>query len=125
MPKHSIESYLRYIGAAVPSVASGWRKMRCPWHDDRNASAAVNFDANRFKCHGCGVSGDTYDLIRHDRGGTLGEAIEFAQTISPESDTTVRPAHKPSRGLSFNTASLGRRGSTFSSGSGRRSAAGA
>ena len=76
MTKHAIADYLNHIGANVPARGSGWRKMRCPFHDDRNASAAINFDANRFKCHGCGVSGDTYDLIRHDKGGSLSEAIE-------------------------------------------------
>ena len=122
--KHPIEDYLNHIGAKVPSRGSGWRKMRCPFHDDRNASAAVNFDAGRFKCHGCGVSGDIYDLIRHDRGGTLSEAVEFAQTISTTGDTTVRIADRTGSRLSRNTKVVGRRGSHVSLGSGRRSSSG-
>lgn len=125
MSKHSIADYLQHKGATVPARGSGWRKMRCPWHDDRNASAAVNFDINRFKCHGCGVAGDTYDLIRLDKGGTLSEAIEFAQKISPESDGTVRPTYKPSRGISINKAAIGRRSAGVLPGSGRRSTTGA
>ena len=70
MEKHSIEDYLNSIGAAVPARAGGWRKMRCPFHEDGTASATVNLDTNRFKCFGCGVSGDTYDLIMHRQGGT-------------------------------------------------------
>lgn len=124
MSKHPIDSYLEYKGAQVPARGSGWRKMRCPFHEDRNASAAVNFDANRFKCHGCGVSGDTYDLIMHDKGGTLSEAIEFAETISPAGDSTVRFKHRPSTGLSRSSGSIGRRGSHVSLGGGRRSATG-
>jgi DNA primase len=120
--KHSIEDYLNHIGAKVPARGYGWRKMRCPFHDDSTASSAVNFDINGFKCHGCGVSGDTYDLIRLQRGGTLSEAIEFAQTISTTGDTTVRSTHRSSNRLSSNKTTLGRRGSTISFGSGRRSA---
>jgi len=124
MDKHSIEDYLHHIGATVPSHGSGWRKMRCPFHDDSQASAAVNFDANRFKCHGCDVAGDTYDLIIRERGGTLSEAIEYAQTISPQSDTDLRRKHRIGRGLPSNTGSLGRRSSSISFGSGRRTATG-
>jgi DNA primase len=125
MEKHSIADYLEHIGAKVPSRGGGWRKMRCPFHDDSNASASINFDANRFKCFGCGVSGDTYDLIQHDKGGTLSEAIEFASTISTTSDATIRIPHRGGSRVSINKTSLGRRGSSFSSGSGRRSTTGA
>lgn len=122
--KHDIEDYLRYKGVATPNRRSGWVKMKCPWHDDSTASAAVNYDANRFKCHACGVAGDVYDLIQLDKGGTLSEAIEFASTISSTSDHPVRKPYRGGRGVSINAGSLGRRGSHVSSGSGRRSASG-
>ena len=124
MDKHDIADYLEYIGAKVPERGNGWRKIKCPFHDDRNASAAVNFDANRFKCHGCGVSGDTYDLIQHEKGGTLSEAIEFAQTISTSGNTTVRFTGKPSVRVSVDKTALGRRGATVSLGRSRRTATG-
>ena len=124
MEKHSIEDYLNSIGAAVPARAGGWRKMRCPFHEDGTASATVNLDTNRFKCFGCGVSGDTYDLIMHRQGGTLGEAIEFAQTISPESNGALQRTHQPSRGISRHATVVGRRSSHVSFGSGRRSSSG-
>ena len=122
--KHSVADYLEYKGAKIPQRAGGWRKMRCPFHDDGHASAAVNFDANVFKCHACGVAGDVYDLIRHDKGGTFSEAVEFAQTISTTGDTAVRFSHRQSKGLSVNTTVVGRRGSHLSSGSGRRRTSG-
>ena len=111
MDKHSIVDYLEHIGAKIPSHGGGWRKMRCPFHDDSNASGAVNFDANRFKCFSCGVSGDTYDLIMKDRGGTLSEAIEFASTISTTSNPTVRVPYRTSGRIPVDKATLGRRGS--------------
>jgi hypothetical protein len=122
--KHSVADYLEYKGAKIPQRAGGWRKMRCPFHDDGHASAAVNFDANVFKCHACGVAGDVYDLIRHDKGGTFSEAVEFAQTISTTGDTTVRIADRTGSRLSRNTKVVGRRGSHVSLGSGRRSSSG-
>lgn len=118
--KHSIADYLSHIGAQVPARSSGWRKMRCPFHDDSTASAAVNFESNRFKCHGCDTAGDTYDLIIKERGGTLSEAIEYAQTISPQSDAAIRTQHRIGGGVPSNTGSLGRRSSSVSSGRGRR-----
>lgn len=122
--KHDIEDYLRYKGVSTPNRRSGWVKMKCPWHDDSTASAAVNYDANRFKCHACGVAGDVYDLIQLDKGGTLSEAIEFASTISSTSDHPIRGSHPRSRKLPTNTGAIGRRGSHVSFGSGRRSATG-
>ncbi len=79
--KHSIADYLRYVGAAVPAEGHGWRKIKCPFHADSHASAGINFEENRFKCHACGVGGDVYDLIIYKEGGTYREAIKFAQTI--------------------------------------------
>jgi len=58
MEKHSIAAYLEHIGAKLPAVGSGWRKIRCPFHPDKTASAGINFDEGRFKCHACGVAGD-------------------------------------------------------------------
>ena len=62
--KHKVSDYLAYLGASLPSDGHGWRKMRCPFHEDRTASSAINFELNKFKCHGCGVAGDIYDLIK-------------------------------------------------------------
>ena len=121
MDKHRVEDYLNYIGANVPSEGTGWRKMRCPFHGDTHASAALNFDIQKFKCHGCGVSGDVYDLIRHKEGGSLREAVKFATTVFGEVGTTLHKVHRPSEKLSFKPTSLGRRSGTVSLGSGRRS----
>ncbi|NBR23821.1 MAG: hypothetical protein EBU08_08650 [Micrococcales bacterium] len=115
--KHSIADYLRFIGATVPPEGSGWRKIKCPFHNDSHASAGINFDENRFKCHGCGVGGDVYDLIIQKEGGTYREAIKFAQAISLAGDSPVRKPDTFSSRVSSNPQSLGRRGATLSFGS--------
>ena len=121
--KHSIVDYLHYIGATVPAEGSGWRKIKCPFHEDKHASAGINFDEGRFKCHGCGVGGDVYDLIIEKQGGTYREAIKFAQTISLAGGAAVRGSDTSSNRVSSNSQSLGRRGATisFRSGKGRSS----
>jgi DNA primase len=122
LEKPSIEEYLHYIGAAVPSMGSGWRKMKCPFHIDTHASAAVNFDKNAFVCHGCGVKGDTFSLIMYKEGGDYREAVKFAASVLTTGNTEVRGRDRKSNRVSIKPSSLGRRGKHISSGSGRRPA---
>jgi len=112
--KHSIKDYLIYIGAQIPSDGYGWRKIKCTIHNDKHASAGVNYDENRFKCHGCGVGGDIYDLIMYKEGGNYHEALKFAETISTSSNGAVRKAHSSSRPVSRNSESIGRRSQSLS-----------
>lgn len=98
--KHNIADYLQYVGASLPAKGYGWRKIKCPFHEDGHASAGVNFDENRFKCHGCGVAGDTYDLIMYKEGGNYNEALKFAEAISPTGNAGVRQAHTSGERLS-------------------------
>lgn len=37
---------------------AGWAECRCPFHDDRHASACANLVNGAFRCHGCGAHGD-------------------------------------------------------------------
>ena len=120
MEKPSIEEYLNYIGAAVPSMGSGWRKMKCPFHSDSHASAAVNYDKNAFICHGCGVKGDVYSLIMYKEGGDYREALKFAASVLTTSNTEIREQDRTRKRLSIKPSSLGRRGKHVSLGGGRR-----
>jgi hypothetical protein len=116
MDKHDIAAYLTYIGATLPSEGHGWRKMRCPFHGDKHASAALNFEDKRFKCFGCEAQGDVYDLIIYKQGGNYSEAIKFAESISLAGNRTIRSAHSPGGGIPFKPSSLGRRSEKVSSG---------
>jgi DNA primase len=120
LEKPSIEEYLNYIGAAVPSMGSGWRKMKCPFHSDSHASAAVNYDKNAFICHGCGVKGDVYSLIMYKEGGDYREALKFAASVLTTGNTEIREQDRTRKGLSIKPSSLGRRGKHISLGGGRR-----
>lgn len=118
--KPSVEDYLHYIGADVPARGSGWRKMKCCFHLDSHASAAVNFDKNAFVCHGCGVKGDTYSLIMQREGMNFSEAKQFAEKFSTTGNTEIRSGDRKRIGVSVKPSSLGRRGKHLSSGGGRR-----
>lgn len=120
MDKPSIEEYLTYIGADIPARGSGWRKMKCCFHLDSHASAAVNYDKNAFVCHGCGVKGDVYSLIMYKEGVNFREAKQFAETVLATGNTEVRRQDRSSRTVSVKPSTLGRRGKSLSLGSGRR-----
>lgn len=120
MEKPSIEEYLNYIGATVPAMGSGWRKMKCPFHDDSHASAAVNYDKNAFVCHGCGVKGDTFSLIMDRERINYREAVQFAASVLTSGNTEVRQQDRTRSRLSVKPSTLGRRGKNISLGSGRR-----
>lgn len=49
-------------------------KSCCPFHNDRTPS--LGFKNGRFKCFGCGESGDVTDLVARLYGMTLHEAAE-------------------------------------------------
>jgi DNA primase len=120
LEKPSIEEYLNYIGAATPAKGSGWRKMKCPFHDDSHASAAVNYDKNAFVCHGCGIKGDTYSLIMDRERINYREAVQFAASVLTSGNTEVRQQDRTRARLSVKPSTLGRRGKNISLGSGRR-----
>ena len=125
MEKPSIEEYLSYIGADIPARGSGWRKMKCCFHIDSHASAAVNYDKNAFVCHGCGVKGDVYSLIMYKEGVDFREAKQFAEKVLTSGNSEIRREDRTSRAVSVKPSSLGRRGKSLSLGSGRRPASGA
>lgn len=65
LTKPDIKAVLEAHGATRVPDATGWASMRCPYHKDRDASASINATLGKFRCHGCGVHGDAFDLIQH------------------------------------------------------------
>ena len=78
--KPDITAILEHYGATVP-VRIGWAKMKCPFHNDSHASAAVNLSENIFKCHGCQMKGDGYAIIISKEGVEFLEAVNIAKRI--------------------------------------------
>lgn len=64
-PTIPIGPILEHYGATVPNAyGDRWVPMRCPFHDDRSASASVNIERAAFQCHGCEAQGDAASLVR-------------------------------------------------------------
>lgn len=94
----SIAAVLEHYGATVSVAETGWRSMRCPFHDDRTASASVNLELNAFACHACDARGDAVKLIETQENLGFVDAIEFARSVLGQSVEEVsRPAKKRQR----------------------------
>jgi hypothetical protein len=49
---------------------------RCPFHDDRTPSFAINPEKQSFRCYGCGKYGDVISLIMELRGLSFRDAMK-------------------------------------------------
>ena len=50
----------------------------CPFHEEKTPSFNVNDKLGRFKCFGCGASGDVFEFIMRLRGLSFKEALQDA-----------------------------------------------
>lgn len=85
-----IAAILAHYGADnVPEgYGATWRKMLCPFHPDRVASAAVNEELDSFSCLACGVKGNVITLIMDREGCDARTAHDRATEIAGvESDS--------------------------------------
>lgn len=96
--KPDITCILEHYGARVPT-RNGWAKMKCPFHEDSHASAAVNLEDNIFRCHGCQMKGDGYSIIKAKEGVEFREAVSIAKRILNESGKVLPQRITRSGGL--------------------------
>lgn len=119
--KHPILPVLQHYGMAEPYNLIGWVKVKCPFHNDSHASAAVNIELGIFKCFACEVSGDTYSIIMKYERKNFSEAHTIAEEITGISGKSLSKLSRSGRRLSEKSGSnTGRRGYTPPRG-GRRS----
>jgi len=95
----NITAILEHYGATVPT-RSGWAKMKCPFHNDSHASAAVNLQENLFKCHGCQYKGSGFKIIMDKEGVSFREAIVIAEGILNQSGQVLSRSVGRGRGVS-------------------------
>lgn len=95
----NITAILEHYGATVPT-RNGWAKMKCPFHNDSHASAAVNLEENLFKCHGCQYKGSGYKIIMDKEGVGFREAISIAEGILNACGEVLPRSTGRSRGVS-------------------------
>jgi len=97
--KPPIEAVLYHYGAQYVPHRPGWASMLCPFHDDKHQSASVNTNEGAFRCHTCGVKGDSYSLIQEREGIGFRDAIEFGARVFGEGHTYVRDVQPASKYL--------------------------
>lgn len=73
---------LHYGGDDLPE-AIRWRPCKCPFHDDRNASASYIAHEERqgFNCHGCGIKGDALAVVQQVESCDFRDAVKRCEEI--------------------------------------------
>lgn len=90
---------LAYYGADTSRVRpTGWVTIKCPFHNDRHASARVSLSKEGFACQACGVKGSPVTLIMDREHLEYREACDFAANVLGASHSHVRRSdEKPKR----------------------------
>ncbi|MGQ7296897.1 DNA primase [Quadrisphaera sp. KR29] len=81
----------------LKSAGVGSLKGLCPFHDERTPSFTVRLSTARYRCFGCGESGDVFDFLVKTTGTTFVEAVESMAaragiTLRYEDGGGARPA---------------------------------
>ncbi len=67
--RRKMESVMRALDVKLNGdIFSAWQAVKCPFHDDRHASASVNLQKQFFRCHGCEVYGDALRIVEVGKG---------------------------------------------------------
>ncbi len=86
-----LANVLERYGVHYQHTRIGWQPIRCidsdahP-HGDRNPSASCNLSTGYYKCFGCDLSGDGFDLMLHLEGKRAAEALEVLSMDRPVED---------------------------------------
>lgn len=72
-----VSDIVEVISERVPLKRSGqnWRGI-CPFHVEKTPSFFINEQLQRFKCFGCGESGDVLTFLEKYEGMTFAEALQ-------------------------------------------------
>ncbi|MFC4230555.1 DNA primase [Parasediminibacterium paludis] len=57
------------------------RKACCPFHNEKSPSFSIMHGNDRYKCFGCGKSGDAFNLIMEKENKTFYEAVEWLASL--------------------------------------------
>jgi DNA primase len=108
---------LEHYGAKRVPSGKGWKKINCPFHGDKHASAAVNHDLNVFNCFACDVAGDVYKIIMIQEGVNFREAKSRAEEVVGTSDIPLPKSNTLGRRVSNKQGTISGRRKDISPGS--------
>lgn len=98
-----IAAIVEHYGGKLLKNYGSWQKIKCPFHSDTHASAGVSVSENLFVCHGCGIKGNPFNVIKKHEGVSYREAIKIAENITGEGYQLLRGSSASSRRLSRST----------------------
>lgn len=124
--KQEISRVLEHFGAEDVPDSGGWRGIKCPFHDDRHASARISPDDGAFACLACGIKGDALALIMKVEKVEFVRALERYEEIvgSPAVTVSGSDAGKSGRRVPTRQRNYERDGGLFSTGVRRRPGSG-
>ena len=106
LPSFPIGPILEYYGSPPIEDGRGWTPIRCPFHEDGDASASYRSDDEQvFKCHSCGMKGNAAQLIMKKEGVGYWDAVARAKGIAEPRNGDVR--RFPGRGNAVSRKSGG------------------
>ncbi len=79
-PSEPVEAVIaRFHRASQPRVGDRSARLwwSCPFHDDPNPSLCVQPGGNRYRCFGCGASGDAIEFVRR-----LNPSMSFREALA-------------------------------------------
>ena len=91
--KHDLATALKHYGAKVRD-GYGWIAVKCPFHNDATASAAVNLREQVFDCFVCDIYGDVYTIIMHQEGIGYKDAVTRAEEITNGNRSSVSRSNR-------------------------------
>ena len=68
--------------------------LRCPFHEDSNASLQVSFTQNKYKCHACDKKGDVIQFVQDYEKLTKHEALVKCANMVNGSMSQLKPIMK-------------------------------
>jgi len=66
----------------------------CPIHKEKSPSFKVDVEKQRFKCFGCGASGDVIDLVMKINGLQFKDALNYLNIAGPLPKVSARKKRK-------------------------------
>jgi DNA primase len=103
-----IAKIIEHYGGRIRRDYGSWQKIKCPFHGDTHASAGLSVSDNIFVCHGCGIKGNGFNVIKEHEGVKYREAIKIAEGITGESYQSLRGTPALGRRVSSTTRNQSR-----------------
>ncbi|HEX7017586.1 MAG TPA: CHC2 zinc finger domain-containing protein, partial [Patescibacteria group bacterium] len=83
---------IQVIGERVELKRSGSNfRGLCPFHSEKSPSFFVSEVLQRYKCFGCGESGDAFTFLEKYEGMTFSEAL---RTLADQAGITLKEVHR-------------------------------